>query len=471
LKQLLLIILFPFILFGQSQIGQDIDGEAIEDNYGRQVSMSSNGNIIAVLGDYNASDGSVRVFENVGGNWELYGTDSEGNHFGGVSASGISLTHSGTTLAIGGGGVARVFTFESGIWTQKGSDITNNTSDSSFGNIVSFSSGGKFIAISTPNYVPPSSRQNIPPPPYYGLVQIFNYESGNWNQIGNDIAGEFVAEYSSTSISLSADGSIVAISNDFTIRIYENILGVWTIKGNDIIGVQNDPKSVSLSSDGNIVAIGDSYYSDAGSQRGRVGVYKFESNDWMQIGSDIVGEAGGDRFGWSVSLSSDGNILASGGIDNDGNGDATGHVRIFKNQSGTWTQMGNSINGEGLGDHSGWSVSLSSDASTVAIGAIYNDSNGTDAGHVRVYDLGTTLSSNEFVLSKFSLFPNPTKNQFTIQLQQGLELQGVNIYNSLGQFIKSTNNNVIKTSELSTGIYYVEIITNKGKASKKIVIK
>ena len=40
-----------------------------------------------------------------------------------------------------------------------------------------------------------------------------------------------------------------------------------------------------------------------------------------------------------------------------------------------------------MGDNSGQSVSLSSDGTTVAIGAPFNDGNGTDAGHVRVYSI------------------------------------------------------------------------------------
>ena len=45
------------------------------------------------------------------------------------------------------------------------------------------------------------------------------------------------------------------------------------------------------------------------------------------------------------------------------------------------------IDGEASGDKSGYSVSLSSDGRTVAIGAIRNDGNGTDSGHVRIYTL------------------------------------------------------------------------------------
>ena len=38
---------------------------------------------------------------------------------------------------------------------------------------------------------------------------------------------------------------------------------------------------------------------------------------------------------------------------NDGNGTDAGHVRVYENVSGTWTQMGSDIDGEAAGDQSG----------------------------------------------------------------------------------------------------------------------
>ncbi|MCK4990802.1 MAG: hypothetical protein KAS29_09965, partial [Bacteroidales bacterium] len=54
-----------------------------------------------------------------------------------------------------------------------------------------------------------------------------------------------------------------------------------------------------------------------------------------QIGADIDGEAAGDLSGLSVSLSADGSIVAIGGELNDGNGTNSGHVRIYQNTGGT----------------------------------------------------------------------------------------------------------------------------------------
>ena len=112
-----------------------------------------------------------------------------------------------------------------------------------------------------------------------------------------------------------------------------------------------------------------------------------------QVGSDIDGEAEGDQSGISTSLSSDGTIVAIGANGNDDNGTDSGHVRLYEWDGTAWQQKGNDIDGEAANDLSGWSVSLSSDGTIVAIGAFgNNDGTGLNSGHVRVYSTTTTLS-------------------------------------------------------------------------------
>ena len=43
--------------------------------------------------------------------------------------------------------------------------------------------------------------------------------------------------------------------------------------------------------------------------------------------------------------------------------------------------------GEAAGDNSGRSVSMNTAGDRVAIGARFNDGNGTDSSHVRIYEL------------------------------------------------------------------------------------
>ena len=72
------------------------------------------------------------------------------------------------------------------------------------------------------------------------------------------------------------------------------------------------------------------YGNDGKGNTGHVRVYQWDGSTWIQKGADIDGEAAEDRSGNSLSLSSDGTTVAIGAWDNDGNGFsyATGHVRV-----------------------------------------------------------------------------------------------------------------------------------------------
>ena len=77
----------------------------------------------------------------------------------------------------------------------------------------------------------------------------------------------------------------------------------------------------------------------------------------------------------SSYCSSDGTIVAIGANLNDANGGNSGHVRVYQYSNSAWTQLGYDIDGEAANDFSGNSVSLSSDGSIVAIGTYLNDEN------------------------------------------------------------------------------------------------
>lgn len=108
---------------------------------------------------------------------------------------------------------------------------------------------------------------------------------------------------------------------------------------------------------------------------------------WWQVGADIDGEARLDESGQSVSLSSNGSVVAIGAYLNDGSGSNASHVRVYAydDVSSSWIQRGGDTEGEAAGDESGVSISLSSNGALVAIGARQNSGSGTRAGHVRVW--------------------------------------------------------------------------------------
>ncbi len=116
------------------------------------------------------------------------------------------------------------------------------------------------------------------------------------------------------------------------VRVYKYLNNEWTQQGNDIDGeaiYDNSGSSVSLSDDGTVLAVGALYNGENGSCRGHVRVYKYLNNAWTQQGNDIDGEADADNSGSSVSLSDDGTVLAVGAQYNDETGPNSGHVRVF----------------------------------------------------------------------------------------------------------------------------------------------
>ena len=101
------------------------------------------------------------------------------------------------------------------------------------------------------------------------------------------------------------------------------------------------------------------------------------SQYWQQQGQDIDGEAAYDMSGTSVSMNAAGDRVAIGAITNDGNGTDAGHVRIYQRNGNAWLKMGQDIDGAAAGDESGESVSMNAAGNRVAIGSMKNAGNGT----------------------------------------------------------------------------------------------
>jgi hypothetical protein len=412
------------------QLGSDIDGESGANESGTSVSLSSDGTTVAIGAPWNDKvSGHVRIFsfDSESATWIQLGSDIDGESGGDRSGYSVSLSSDGTTVAIGayrnGGngtdaGHVRIFSFdsESATWIQLGSDIDGENEGDNSGYSVSLSSDGTTVAI--------GAYRNGGNGTDAGHVRIYSFdsESASWIQLGSDIVGESAGDWSGFSVSLSSDGSTVAIgaiytnrnrSNSGHVRVYNFDSGSssWVQLGSDIDGEFSGDRSgssVSLSSDGSTVAIGARLNYGNGPDSGHVRVYNFDSGSasWVQSGADIDGEFSGDQSGFSVSLSSDGSTVAIGALYNDGNGSNSGHVRVYNFDSGTstWTQVGSDIDGESENDWSGTSVSLSSDGSTVAIGAPSNYGNGESSGHVRIYSF-TDDSDGDGVLDTADAFP------------------------------------------------------------------
>jgi hypothetical protein len=148
-----------------------------------------------------------------------------------------------------------------------------------------------------------------------------------------------------------------------------------TQQGSKLVGtgaISPGNQGYSVSADGNTVAVG-SPNDDSG--RGATWIFVRTGVTWTQQGNKLVGTGaiGYSGQGYSVSLSSDGNTLAVGGyLDDNG----IGATWIFVRSAGVWTQQGSKLVGTGaVGGFGlqGSSVSLSADGNTVAVGGPSDD--------------------------------------------------------------------------------------------------
>jgi len=102
---------------------------------------------------------------------------------------------------------------------------------------------------------------------------------------------------------------------------------------------------------------------------------EFNGTGWNQLGLDLDGKGEYDQSGQSVTLSSDGSMVAIGALTNNGNGYNSGHTRVFNFDGKSWKKVFE-VDGKGENDDSGKSVALSSDGLTLAVGA---------SGRVHIY--------------------------------------------------------------------------------------
>ena len=195
---------------------------------------------------------------------------------------------------------------------------------------------------------------------------------------------------------------------------------------------------------------------------------------WSQLGQDIDGEAADDYSGWSVSISADGLTVAIGALYNDGNGADAGHVRVYQLISGVWTQQGTDIDGEAAGNWSGSSVSISADGLTVAIGAQFNDGTGAGEGHVRVYKFQSSTGMAVNWLTGLSIWPNPTAGLVNIALGN-LKDVSVKVFNVIGRVVYHKENINVSIHKFefkeAAGVYVIRITSEGDTQQYKLVKK
>jgi len=351
-----------------------------------QITLSKDGSTLAVTGLIASSQsiGVVRVYrKNQNNVWVQIGQFSGSGEFDYFGRS-VSLSSNGSIVAIGTNkNYVKVFHYNDlGYWDDQRIDGIDNNGliVDSFGMCVSISNEGKVLAV--------SSRERI-------FIYESNSD-GEWTVFGKTLLVESLVEEQGElihqTVKLSGDGRTVAIQDKnphFEVTIYK-FNDSWKKIGNGIRQVVTN-EALDMSDDGSIVAMGN-FDSFGGSIR----VFRLQNDknhsDWFQLGQDITMSEKSSIF--TFSLSGNGKRLAvsmnTHEIDKRGN---SGEVQVFTLFRNEWVQVGNTITGHLDSDIFGEGLSLSSDGLKVAVACPpYNYKNGPfeyreSNGHVMMYEL------------------------------------------------------------------------------------
>lgn len=358
------------------------------DSFGYDVALSADGKTLAVGAAYQDSSGQ------------------------GITAGSTGETDNTATSS----GAVYVFSNQDGLWSQEAYIKPSNADvGDHFGNSLALSADGNTLAVGAPQedsiavgISADGSAGSNNRAEDSGAAYLFTRSDGQWTQAAyikasNAEAGDEFGD----AIALSANGEILAIG---AIRESSSATGISYDHSGEL--------------DNSIERSGAVYlFIQADSQWTQQAYIKASNTD------------GRDYFGSPLALSADGNTLAVGateesssatGVSADGSGEedngayGAGAVYVFNRNDALWSQVAYvKASNTGEGDQFGGSLALSADGKTLAVGAIFEDSDYyCYAGH-EAY--GVDESANDGAVYIFTLTNELWSQQTLIKEDLGEE--------------------------------------------------
>lgn len=421
-------------------MGSKLIGPQNRSQFGFAVDLSNDNVLVVGVPGWKNDTGGVLVYRYGGTNmlgdiiedeWVPYGVADGGlleadKH---QMAYGRSVSYDAVSnkIAVGGHGIAGVYKMQDNEWVKDHPNdfLRGEKVDNGYGFQVALA-GGKLV-LSEPgventkgavytledDYETLETLLGVKEEDQSGVSLALNRMDGNILAVGSPMFGP--------NKELETAGHVRVLQ-------WDDVEGWSLLGGKGIVGLEAHDwagQSVALNGDGTIVAVGspghdedtlkdqrEDFMDEAsewdedmyekmkkipgaqvppGRDSGQVRVFRLDKNKnkWVPMGQDLRGEEKGDEFGYSVSLSDDGMTMAIGAIWNRGHspefGDRVGHVRVYRFDGQRWNQMGSDLDGDAIGDWFGQSVQLSPNGKRLAVGAICR-SNGWQ-GYVKVFEL------------------------------------------------------------------------------------
>ena len=329
--------------------------------------------------------------------WQQLGSDFDGEEEYANAGYSLSLSDDGLTVAYGApqnnlvAGKTKIFTWNGNTWIQKGVDLIGLANYERSGTSIDLSADGNAIVIGATGYSDVFQ--------YCGAARIYKWDGNTWQQQGNSIVGQQDGEGFAYAVSMSEDGETVAIgaplrtidlntwSSIGLARVYHWNGSEWVQVGSELTGQAEDDwfgSSVSLNSDGNYLAVGAKASTVNGSESGYAKVFHWDNSSWIQVGDDFIGEQG-ESLGSSLKLTPDAHSIVIGSPLSSDGGSYKGKLRVYDLVNNFWEQRGSEIGGSAISERFGHSVSISNNGIHIAVGSIQSNANGSNSGKISAY--------------------------------------------------------------------------------------
>lgn len=460
--------------------GNSIIGDNSSNAIGYSISINGEGNRVSLVKE-GPSGGNqydyTYVYELQDYQWVQLGNEIQAANMN--TTSFVAMNELGNRIIIGedrynNENLVRIYELQSNSWVQLGETIFSDANNDYFGKSLAINAEGDVIICGAPGY---------------NYSKVYQFINNEWEQkgetlIGNGSFGE--------SVSLNAEGNIIAISSPYNsesaynggkVNIYEYQNGDWWDLGlpiygtdeGDLLGIGNKPgtNGIDLNSAGDVVVIGGwGHIIAPDDQAGQVKIYERSNNNWSQKGETIEGTNENYYFGGSVAINSIGDMIVVG----DFLGMGFGQVKVFKYELDSWEQYGNTVTGaeNGLQSFFGFSVAINNEGNIIGIGS--PDDSSSEPSQVRIFEYNGILGTEESLTDDNPrLYPNPNSGTFYLNVPASYETSLIRIVDMTGKIIYSNIPLASETIEinenLSSGIYFVNVFTKTSTYNLKMIIE
>ena len=343
---------------------------------------------------------------------------------GGSGGLSVSIDADGNTAILGKDPSAFVFTRSGTTWTQQQILVSSDYSSGDFyGTSVAISADGNTAIVG-------AHRDDSVAPDYdAGAAYIFTRSGSTWTQQQKIVAPtrQFNDNFG-WDVSISGDGNTVCvgaieqwggysfsdIGGPGSAYVFTRSGGVWTLEQKlTASNATNDHEfgySTSLSSDGNIAVIGAMGENTVGTYAGAAYVFTRSGGVWTEeqkiVPDDIQSN---DYFGQEVAISSDGSTITSGSAGESTTASGAGSVYVFTKSGGIWTQQQKmQALDAASSDFLGQSVTISGNGDTIVVGSTGSDDIGSNAGAAYIF----TRSAGVWTQQQKTVVSNAAASKF-----------------------------------------------------------